>query len=328
MALTKAKLEELIEAGDIVIPGGGGGLSNPMPDTTLIENLNADLLDGNHASAFAPAVHTHPFSNPNLLHNWDFRNPVNQRGVSGTISATGYFYDRWILNSGAVTTNDAYLTVGAGAVIEQRIEGNLLSGATVTVSVMVGGEVYSGAGTMPTSAGTALVTLTGWGTATLGYAEGYMYVRLSPTAASNVQAVKLGLGTVSTLAYDPPMDHAVELQKCQRFYYRIAALSGGRTFGMSMSGSNKGDFNVLINHPVGMRIQPTITHNATVVNALLRAYQGVTHQALDSIVQVPNDEDASSSVKFYRAGYTGFSVGQFFNIVAAHNYVMESSADL
>ena len=48
MALTRAKLEELIASDEIDL--GGGGLSNPMPDTTLIENLNADLLDGKHLS--------------------------------------------------------------------------------------------------------------------------------------------------------------------------------------------------------------------------------------------------------------------------------------
>ena len=154
----------------------------------------------------------------NLLHNWDFRQPVNQRGVSGAISTAGYFYDRWLLNSGAVTTNAAYLTVGAAAVIEQRIEDNLLAGAVVTVSVMAGGAVINNTGTMPTSTGAASVTLAGWGTATLGYAAGYMYVRLSPAAVSNVQAVKLELGTVSTLAYDPPMNYGMEYIKCQRYY--------------------------------------------------------------------------------------------------------------
>lgn len=48
MALTKAKLIELIDNGDIEV-----GISNPMPDDTLIVNLNADKLDGYHASDFA-----------------------------------------------------------------------------------------------------------------------------------------------------------------------------------------------------------------------------------------------------------------------------------
>lgn len=191
MALTKAKLMELIDNGDIDV--GGGGL------------------------------------NPNILHNWDFRNPVNQRGVSGTISATGYFYDRWILNSGTVTVNANYLTISAGGVIEQRIEGNLMSGQVATVSVEVGGVVCSGTGTFPTSAGTVTVALTGFGTATLGYATGYMYVRLSPTAASNVQRVKLELGTVSTIAYDPPMDYGIESIKCYRYTKKLLVDAGRLT---------------------------------------------------------------------------------------------------
>lgn len=156
-------------------------------------------------------------TNQNLLHNWDFRNPVNQRAVSGEISTGSYFYDRWIRNDGTVTTSAAYLTIGASAIIEQRIEGNLLAGRTVTVSVMVGGIVYSGTGTFPTSAGTVSVTITGWGTATLGFASGYMYVLLSPAAASNVQAVKLESGEYSTLISDPPVDYGAELFKCFRF---------------------------------------------------------------------------------------------------------------
>ena len=184
----------------------------PWIDAKNRPDINADKLDGYHASDLM-------FGNPNILHNWDFRNPVNQRGVSGAISTGTYFYDRWIRNSGTVTTNAAYLTIGAAAVIEQRIEGNLLAGETVTVTVKVGASYISGSGTFPTSAGTASVTLTGWGTAALGYATGYMYVRLSPTAASNVVRVKLEMGTVSTLAYDPPMDYGAELLKCQRYLF-------------------------------------------------------------------------------------------------------------
>ena len=163
--------------------------------------------------------------NPNILHNWDFTNPVNQRGVSDTISTGTYFYDRWIRNSGTVTTNADYLTIGASAEIEQRIEGNMLAGETVTVTVKVGTSYISGSSVFPTSAGTASITLTGWGTATLGYATGYMYVRLSPTAASNVVRVKLEMGTVSTLAYDVPMDFSKELLVCQHFAKKIERAS-------------------------------------------------------------------------------------------------------
>ena len=199
-------------------------------------------------------------SRPNLLHNWDFRNPVNQRAVSGTISTAGYFYDRWMLNSGSIVTNAAYLTLGAGTEIEQRIEGNLLAGETVTVSVMAGGTVFIGMGAMPIS-GTASVTLVGWGTATLGYATGYMYIRLSPTAASNVVQVKLELGTVSTLVYDPPMDYGTELAKCRRYFFKLGGDSPAPYYrfpnGVAVSSTIVGSH---IAFPTKMRVTPTMSY--------------------------------------------------------------------
>lgn len=206
------------------------------------QSVDSDKLDGYHASDLM-------VGNPNILHNCDFRNPVNQRDVSGAISTGAYFYDRWIRNSGTVTTNAAYLTIGAGAVIEQRIEFNLLAGKIVTVSVDAGGAVYSGTGTMPSADGTASVTITGWGTATLGYAAGYMYVLLSPTAASDVQRGKLELGTVSTLHLDPPMDYTRNFLDCARYYFVNAGVFTGS------QQSTSGRLNIPLLVP--MRILPT-----------------------------------------------------------------------
>ena len=198
----------------------------------------------------APSLYGHS----NILHNPDFRNPVNQRAVTGAISTGGYFYDRWVRNSGTVTANAAYLTIGAAAGIEQRIEGNLLAGETVTVSVMVGGAVYRGTGTFPANTGTASVTIAGWGTATLGYAAGYMHVGLAPTAISNVTGVKLEIGTISTLAYDPPMDYGVELMKCHRYFLNLGSYAFWQGYAFS-STVGVGYISV----PTKMRITPTLS---------------------------------------------------------------------
>ena len=47
--------------------------------------------------------------NPNLLDNFNFGDPVNQRGASGTISTPGYFFDRWKLEAGSVTIKNGYI---------------------------------------------------------------------------------------------------------------------------------------------------------------------------------------------------------------------------
>ena len=304
MALTKAKLIELIGNGDIEV-----GISNPMPDDTLIVNLNADKLDGYDASNATASI---PISNgtvntnlnadkldgyhasdlmvghPNILHNWDFRSPINQRGVSGTISTGTYFYDRWLRNSGSVTVAARYLKIASGAVIEQRIEGLNFAGETVTITVKVGTSYISGSGAFPTSAGTESITLTGFGTADLGYHADYMFVRLTTDAARNLVMVKGELGSISTLAYDPPMGYAIEAPKCRRFYYQdrssiiqhmpttlcavgLANCIGSINFGMSMRvrptisvSEIRSNVDGTIGYPTSFSTQ----HNAEGINAI------------------------------------------------------------
>lgn len=219
----------------------------PWIDAKNRPDINADTIDGVHLADIRLGQ--------NLLHNADFRNPVNQRGVSVTISAAGYFFDRWLLNSGSVTIAAGYLTIASGAEIEQRIEGLYLAGETVTVSVKVGTSYISGSGTFPTSAGTASITLTGFGTATLGYNAGYMFVRFTASGSQNVVSVKCELGTVSTLHLDPPMDHAVELLKCQRYFFRLTYWTCGAGI---VAGGAARFYHALV-YPVKMRITPTMT---------------------------------------------------------------------
>ena len=88
------------------------------------------------------------YSNPNLLDNPDFK--INQRGVSGTITAAGYFVDRWKLKSGSVTINDNK-TLTLNGTIEQILE--TAAGTNVTAS--------SNAGVISYNNSTKTVSLTG-----------------------------------------------------------------------------------------------------------------------------------------------------------------------
>ena len=115
-----------------------GRVAGPVANTFILPdgwttNLNADKLEGYHVSDLV-------FGNPNLLHNWDFRNAINQRGVSGTITTTTYFYDRWIRSGGTVTLNPTYLTVFGS--LSQKIE-NVFKNKDLTLSVMINDVVYS-----------------------------------------------------------------------------------------------------------------------------------------------------------------------------------------
>lgn len=182
----------------------------------------AEVLSDIGAATSAQGALADTMQHRNILHNWYFLStPVNQRAASGDITS-GYFYDRWMRYAGTITIAATYLSLPADASIEQRIEGLGLAGKVVSASVMVGGAVISGSGTFPTSAGTVSVTLTGFGTATLGYNASYMYVRFTATDSTRqLQAVKLELGSVSTLANDPPADYGEQLLKCQRYYQKV-----------------------------------------------------------------------------------------------------------
>ncbi len=161
-------------------------------------------------------------TNHNLLHNWDFRNPVNQRGASGGITS-GYFYDRWIAYAGTITIAVGYLTFSVDACIEQRIEGNTLAGKTVTASIMVENVVYSATFTMPTTSEEGVITtlIADIGDVRAAYTTSYMRVWFrAKTNTRQFQAVKLELGTYSTLVNDPPADYGEQLRLCQRYYWR------------------------------------------------------------------------------------------------------------
>ena len=78
-------------------------------------------------------------SNPNLLDNWYFGNPVNQRGQT-SYAEMGYTVDRWKNSSGntSVLVTDSGLTmVGGTAYLTQKVEDSLLSeldGKIITMS--------------------------------------------------------------------------------------------------------------------------------------------------------------------------------------------------
>lgn len=123
----------------------------------------------------------------NLLDNTDFCAPVNQRGVSGTVTQQGYFIDRWKLVSGSVEVTDAGLVLNG--TIAQVLEH--AAGENVVASASAGVASYDD------ETGTFSVTGTG---VTLAWA-------------------KLESGAVATPWQ--PKGHGVELAACLRFFERI-----------------------------------------------------------------------------------------------------------
>lgn len=188
--------------------------------------------------------------NPNLLDNWYFGNPVNQRGASGTISTAGYFFDRWKLVSGSVTINSGGIVLNG--TIAQVLE--YAVGQTVTATVLTPDGVTDVTPVYDDETKTFTVT----------------------TQGKTIRAVKLELGSVQTLAHQDANgawvlneipDYGEQLLKCQR-YLRPA---GTQFITSQASGNIYGSVVMINSYP--MRAVPSIV-NANYVGSEVHEVTG------------------------------------------------------
>lgn len=221
------------------------------------------------------AVTQNQITNPNLFDNPWFT--VNQRGfTTKTFSAqqVDYSVDRWRMISNAeagnstITLNNGAITVSnddnqGETYFEQIFEnGTFENGRNYTLSVMLSdGTIVKGTNTMPT--GNAGDTFNRFITFTNGSFYVYhptnndnYYVTMNiNTGSITIKAVKLELGSVSTLAQDTAPNYATELLKCQRYYIkRVGDSIGGYTYQSAAI--------MLLPLPIKMRATPTITINS------------------------------------------------------------------
>lgn len=178
--------------------------------------------------------------NRNLLDNWYFGNPVNQRDVSGTISSAGYFLDRWKLVSGSVTISADGITLNGTMlqVLETAPVGTVTASALTQAGV---GEVVP---TYDSASKTVTVTADG----------------------KKLVAVKLEMGPQQTLAHQADgawalneiPDYGEELTKCMRYLQIISAPYDTSGNGVAIGyANNTVDLWVPIPLVVPMRISPT-----------------------------------------------------------------------
>ena len=210
-----------------------------------------------HKPVYANDIILTSSPNTNLLHNWDFRNPVNQRGVSGSFSTVGgHFIDRWKLAAVNCSVYSGHITTSAGTFFEHWIEGVGIAGKTLTFSVMLlDGTVHTIPvipPTTPDTYGTA-GQISGFGGASIYRSTtGHMRLQFTTDAGKNIIAVKLELGTVSTLHLDPPADYGTELLKCQRYCLKVDGYVA-RSIEYYSTGTR-----FLIPTPVTMRVTPSL----------------------------------------------------------------------
>lgn len=176
---------------------------------------------------------------PNLLRNWYFGRPVNQRGVSGTVSTAGYFLDGWKLVSGSVTIGSDGITLNG--TMTQVLEDTPVG--TVTASALTAaGSVTEVVPTYSSANRTLTVTASG----------------------KKLLAVKLELGDTQTLAHQDASgkwvlneipDFDQQLRRCQRYLIKLESDLVPAT----IIGSTTILFFVPL--PVTMRTTPTLVTN-------------------------------------------------------------------
>lgn len=224
-----------------------------------------------------PTIISGQTSNRNLLDNpwWGSGEVVNQRGfTSGSTTHNAFCIDRWKTSYGSTAgtislgANGLTITAASGtyALINQVIEKySVLSGKTVTASALLSnGTIVSGTVANLNWANNPIAVTSG--SVRLQLLDGgYFRVTILNGGSATIRAVKLELGSYSTLANDVPPDYGEELRKC-RFYYRRYAnpLAGGMstiTGGTAIS-ATAADFTD--NEPMYGGNAGTLAYNGTV----------------------------------------------------------------
>lgn len=194
---------------------------------TKIRTEQGDLPVDYNALANLPDL-KNMFSNPNLLINSDFRNPVNQRGATSYESKTSgkdvYNIDRWRASYGTITTvNSGSITVAGNTssnryfyqTFEHRLSGTFTFSFNIT-NLQGNISMYyaygdSGSQTVGIPEGTTKMTFT----ATNLKAVGFLLPKTNGTSAT-IEWVKLEVGSTATPF--SPRPYAEELMLCQRYY--------------------------------------------------------------------------------------------------------------
>lgn len=231
-------------------------LSDGLPSGYYTSQYNGEEIDKS-------ITKTSQLTGRNLLDNWYFANPINQRGLDSYANSSGlYGIDRWKILSGLsnfcyVEINDGYVSIvnanttpGNYIYVAQYFEHDITpAGVPRTVSIM------DKDGIVRSSTNSNVINWV--------YGDGiYIYqgdakslnIRLDAGKRLNMKAIKLELGSSQTIAHQDIAgnwmlneipDYGEQLARCQRYYQIFAT--------QSVRPTNKDDF-----RPV-MRTTPALS---------------------------------------------------------------------
>ena len=251
------------------------------------------------------------FTRPNLLDNWYFGNPINQRGQT-EYTGNGYTVDRWFFDTDSgssaltLTTEGLKFIATASATgiasLKQDIDPTMLSvfaGKTVTLSILGKTDIsqqvlfyvnskVAVVKSSPAVNGVCMTTLTYTFPSVLENAAIFVYGRsYSGAGEGTILAAKLELGPTQTLAHregdrwllNEVPDYGEQLRRCQRYFWRLHGMEGNKyaifAYGMKQSADQ---VRFVIPFPATFRVSPAITANGKFLVS-----DGTKDYAVDSI---------------------------------------------
>lgn len=215
------------------------------------------------------------YVNPNVLDNWYFATPVNQRAQT-TYNAMGYGIDRWInvASAATVTLVEGGITIANAGTsqsgLTQFFEGrNIAADQTYTASLLTADNEIV---TVTTPFNVTKTTITTWGglgiyapnNGTAPYVT--IYVDAGQTTPV-IRAAKLELGERQTLAHKDASGNWVlnevpnyneQLSRCQRY---LAAYNNYDIFLRMYDGTD-----AIIHLPRPLRAKPAIVNAGNLIN--------------------------------------------------------------
>ncbi len=223
--------------------------------------------------------------NPNLLDNWFFGRPVNQRGQT-EYTAAGYTVDRWKFNNNNsdIVIDDTGIMFTAKyqyAEFEQRYEfPKNISGKQITISILA--DSFSGEGdfylviqnqtdyqTFHLSVGLNSFTTKFFDESSVLrlFIQGQNVNETNPPKI-HLLAAKLELGSTQTLAHkengvwvlNEIPDYGEQLRRCQRYFVRLGGHTNAPLGMFVVRETSKAD--VFVKLPVTMRTHPTFVSAA------------------------------------------------------------------
>lgn len=308
---------------------GGGGSDLPDYDSSdagkvlsVDESGNLEWSDEVNSEIQTLTNYANAQNNPNLFDNPWFT--VNQRGFSTSVSGGAYGFDRWKGVYSYDSTNKGISFANVADWCQQVFEDSYKEFWDNTIMTM---SVKYSDGSISFGTFTYKASGTGWTTI---FNDEKLLAQLSATggigltaqAVCSIVAVKLELGSVSTLASDNAPNYATELLKCQRYFYRLKQKEASTAiicFGYCITAT---DIRYNIPLPVALRSTPTIT--ASDLSKVFAISESVT--AHPSALVYVNLIGSSAVIS---ASVTGFTTNTmaYLAINSVNDYI-DLSADL